>query len=231
MSLLAGIGRLEPVLNTRPELDSLRMDRPPPLSKAMTVEELERTFETKSPGKAADVDPSRSLAPAPPPGFLPDLELPVKLGFGSGMPVPSSPQTVMGQNILANLGILGPSKHAVMAGGSPVASLFQPPPGHPGLPKHQPPLPVNPIGFDVSVSSSNPVGFRPFDPMASHPFPAAAFNPFNAFGPIGAGLVLPPKSGSPVCESPTVSLTNNSLGLSSPLGVSGRVVLVSLGVL
>ena len=216
LSLLAGIGRLDPVSNSRPEPDTLRIDRPP-LGKAMTVEELEKTFEMKGPGKgfASELDSSRSLPPLPPPGFLPEpsLELPVKLGIGPGLP--QFPASTSPQNFLASLGIIGPNKHAVH-GGSPVASLYQPPPGHPGLSKLPPP------SLHQPVSASNPVGFRPFDPMASHPspFPAAAFNPFNAFGPIGPGLLLPPKSGSPVCESPTVSLTNNSLGLSSPLGVS-----------
>ena len=211
-------------MNTRPEPETLaRIERPPPPGKAMMLEELERSFETKAPGKA---NSSRASGPPPPPGFLPDLELPVKLGLGPGLPqlsVPASPQTVMSQNFLASLGIIGQSKQ--VSGGSPVASLFLPPPGHPGiskLPQHQPPAQmVNPGGGFNAVPASKPVGFRPFDPLSSHPSPfAAAFNPFNAFGPLGPGLLLPPKSGSPVCESPTVSLTNNSLGLSSPLGVS-----------
>jgi hypothetical protein len=99
-----------------------------------------------------------------------------------------------------------------MAGWKPANPMASP---HPGLPAN----------LMDALSTANPAGFRPFDPLGFRPGMPGAFNPFNSFGPIGPGqpksLVMQTlaKSGSPVGEGASLHL-NSPVGLNPAFGVS-----------
>ena len=244
MSLLAGMGvdsgtrakEGSPVLNP--------MNPPPPpalgsINKAMTVEELERSFEVKK----QEMD-SRSVAPPP--------------GFNSG-PSPVMGSRVVGpgpighhrtqqqqqeQHQAAMLNLLQQHVNPLSQLGlvinnpqqQPIHRMISssPQPGnmlsnHPNPPMCGPQGPHNAFGpFDPREMG----GIRPSPfggpPMVTAP---AAFNPFNSFGPIGPGqhtsLMMqslssssePKRLSSPVSDSSNVQM-NQMSSLNSAFGVS-----------
>ena len=241
MSLLANIGRLE-----APQPGGIQPEHPvtaqrfdlPPMSRALTVEELERSFRQRGKTNHEEVDP-RSVGP--PPGFIPGTKIPAPTVAG----FPDNRRTNAGSNpnFAANRGVA--DKPNPLINFNSFANMHQTFPVHPAGPGQHatnPPLPNSHPGLNHvlaanpmpryspnPVGNSNPVGFRPFEPS---PFPMvsapSAFNPFHLFGPIVPGpsqsLLLQgmAKSGSPVGEPSSVQM-NNSLGLNSAFGVSCNV--------
>ncbi len=252
MSLLAGMG-VDSSTRTKagsPGLNPMNPLPPPPLAsinKAMTVEELERSFEFKK----LEMD---SRAVAPPPGFNSGPS-PV---MGS-RPIGPSPighhrtqQQQQEQHQAAMLNLL--QQHV-----NPLSQL--------GLainnPQQQPlhrmisssPQPGNMLSNHPNPSMCGPQGphnaFGPFDPremggMRQSPFGGppmvtspAAFNPFNSFGPIMPGqhssLMMqslssssePKRLSPPVPDSSNVQM-NQISSLNSAFGVSKTSIISNL---
>jgi hypothetical protein len=143
------------------------------------------------------------------------------LSGSHGLPHPAG-------NLSGSHGLPQPAGNLSGSHGQPLSSKPSLP--NPNLPVNpvggfEPAYPANPLpGFhSAPIGASNPIGFRPFDPLGSRPSPfpvmsgpPSAFNPFTAFGPIGPGLALP-KSGSPASDSPAGHLGGS---INSPFGVS-----------
>ena len=188
MSLLAGMGVGGPPESARPELvpQNARTERPT-LNQAMTLEELERSFEVKN--RLQEVD---QKSKAPPPGFSssplpsgPRVLAPGPIGHHRPQPpmLPGFSSQFELENHLSQAGLFhmqsrpGSSPQTVLSG-----MMSQNHPANPIGSQHHP---ANPIGSQHQPA--NPSLFRPFDPQGVRPsFPMlpSAFNPFNSFGPI-----------------------------------------------
>lgn len=176
MSLLAGMGMGGPAESGRPEIVSHnpRTERPS-LNQAMTLEELERSFEVKN--RSQEVDQK-----GPPPGFS---SSPSPIGPRVSAPGPIGHQRPQPQMLPKFSNQFELENHLNQAGlfhlqSRPVSSPQTVPSGM-GSQNH----PANPIG--LQHQPGNPSLFRPFDPQnvrPSFPMLPSAFNPFNSFGPI-----------------------------------------------
>jgi len=172
--------------------------------------------------------PDQKPASAHQSGFSQNLLANLGLVGHSGNLLGSHGQPQTAGNLLGSHGQPQPAGNLSGSHGQPLSSKPSLP--NPNLPVNpvggfEPAYPANPLpGFhSAPVGASNPIGFRPFDPLGSRPSPfpvmsgpPSAFNPFTAFGPIGPGLALP-KSGSPASESPAGHLGGS---INSPFGVS-----------